>query len=272
MDLRKYANAQSIGEEDIISLPWYQPYIFSDDIVSGVAPQFFMKNVDTTIINRRSHPKIFKRFLNLNTRMGLMYQDWAKSVCELTDLNIKKSDIFEIACNTGYLLFWFKEQGAQNCVGIDKQQLDTQRNILRKITGIEGVDFREGRWDSETHLLKGLDVKEQFDVVICTAFAQHISDPLHLIRELGNRTKKVLLFHNSVGYLNQGMSIRYRPVEHHQRWGDVFPNNLDTRISRKLLYWSLKECGFKEIIQLKYSRSWLPRLWYNQFATLVCIK
>jgi 2-polyprenyl-3-methyl-5-hydroxy-6-metoxy-1,4-benzoquinol methylase len=201
-----------------------------------------------------------------------MYQDWAKALCQLSGVDLPTASAFEIACNTGYLLFWLKQQGVGNCVGIDKADLSRQRTILQDVTGIHDIDFREGRWSSDTHSLSGLGEDEAFDLVICTAFAQHISDPLHLIKELSKRTKKGLLFHNLVGNFTWGMRMRYVTKSHPVQWGDEFPNNFDTRVSRKLLNWSLRECGFKEIIQLKYSRKWLPWSWYRCFSTLVCLK
>ena len=106
----------------------------------------------------------------------------------------KKASVFELACNTGFFLFWLKEQGIANCVGIDQADLGKQREILKNYTGIDDIDFREGRWDSESHKKDALCQDEQFDLTICTAFAQHISDPLHLIKALSERTKTAMLF------------------------------------------------------------------------------
>ena len=272
MDLRKFPASKNLDEQELLSLWWYQPYLFTDDIVSGLAPRFFIKGLDTTIISRSEFPKVFDRYWKLSNRAGRMYQDWAKALCDLSGVNLKETSVFEIACNTGYLLYWLKQQGARHCVGIDRGDLTRQRTILGDITGIHDIDFREGRWSSDSHSLSGLREDETFDLVMCTAFAQHISDPLHLIKELASRTNKALLFHNLVGYFTWGMRIRYVTKAHPPAWGDQFPNNFDTRVSRKLLLWSLKECGFKEIIQLNYSRKWLPWSWYRCFSTLVCLK
>ena len=43
MDLRKFPRSGNIDEQELLSLWWYQPYIFADDIVSGVAPSWFIK-------------------------------------------------------------------------------------------------------------------------------------------------------------------------------------------------------------------------------------
>lgn len=231
-----------------------------------------MKGLDQSIVKRSQFPRHFDRFWKYSLRAGQMYQDWARALWDLSGVDLKQASVFEIGCNTGYLLFSLKEQGAGHCVGIDQADLDRQHSILKQVTGIHDIEFRKGRWCSETHSIDGLGQEEQFDLVICTAFAQHTSDPLHLIRELSRRTRRAMLLHTSVGYLNTGMTIRYRSMEHHETWGGQFPNNLDTRVSRKLLMWSLRQCGFKEIVQLEYSRKWLPRLWYNQFSTLVCLK
>ena len=272
MDLRKYPGVKKLDEQELLSLWWYQPYIFADDIVSGVAPRFFMKGLARSIGKRSEFPKQFDRFWDLSSRAASMYQDWVGALCDLSGLDLEQATVFEIGCNTGYLLFWLKDQGARHCVGIDQADLGRQQAILKEVTGIHEIDFRSNGWSSETHSIDGLDDGEQFDLVICTAVVQHISDPLHLIRELSERTRTAMLLHTSVGRFNWGMGIRYRPAEHHEKWGDRFPNNMDTRVSRKLLTWGLEQCGFTKIIQLNYSGTWLPRTWYNQFSTLVCLK
>lgn len=40
MDLRRYPASKQLDEQELLSLWWYQPYIFADDVVSGVAPGF----------------------------------------------------------------------------------------------------------------------------------------------------------------------------------------------------------------------------------------
>ena len=272
MDLRTFPEIKNINQEELLSQWWYQPYIFADDIVSGAAPRFFIKGFDPTIIKRDQYPKQFDRFWKLSNQTARMYQDWAFALRDISGVDLKRSTVFEFGCNTGYLLYWLKQQSAMSCTGIDKADLTRQHNILGQITGVNDIDFRMEGWSSLTHSIQGLNPEEQFDLVICTAVAQHISDPLHLIKALSDRTEKALLFHTSVGRFNWGRGIRYTPAEHHKKWGDEFPNNMDTRVSRELLIWSLKECGFKKITQLKHSRDWLPKSWYNQFSALVCLK
>lgn len=272
MDLTRYPLTASLDEEELLSLWWYQPYTFSEDIVSGIAPMWFMKGVDQTIFRRSDNPGQFNKFQKFSNKAGSMYEDWAQALCNLSKVNLGESSVFELACNSGYLLYLLKEQGAAHCVGIDQADLGRQRSILSTVTGVDDIDFRQGRWDSASHSINGLSENEEFDLTICTAFAQHTGDPLYIVRELSKITKKAMLFHNLVGYFTFGMRIRYVPGDHHEKWGNTFPNNLDSRISRKLLLWSLKECGFKEIIQLNYSRRWLPWSWYRLFSTIVCIK
>ncbi len=272
MDLRVYPATKDLDERELLSLWWYQPVIFADDIAAGVAPRFFMKGLDECVVKRSEFPKGFNKFWKYTVQAGRMYEDWTKYILDLSGLEPGQASAFEIACNTGHLLFNLKQLGAGSCVGIDRGDLARQQSILKQVTGIHDIDFRRGGWSSDTHSIQALGADERFDIVMCTAFAQHISDPLHLIKELSCRTRKALFLHTSVGRFNSGMSIRYRPTETHLTWGDEFPNNMDTRVSRKLLTWSLKECGFKEIIHLKHSRDWLPHSWYRQFLTAVCLK
>jgi len=272
MDLRGYPGAKGLDEDELLGLWWYQPFNFTDDIVAGESAQWSIKGLDRSIIRQSDNPKQFKKFWDISTRTSRMYEAWGKALVDLSKVDLKQSNVFEMACNTGSLLFSMKEWGAKECVGVEKVDIGRQQEILGNITGINDIDFRSGGWSSESHSLQGLSDDERFDLVICTAFAMHMGDPLHVLREMAARTKKAMLFHNLVGYLNFGMRVRYVPAPHHERWGDQFPNNFDTRISRKLLAHSLMECGFKEVIQLNYSRKWLSWPWYRLFSTVVCIK
>ena len=75
MDLRKFPRSGNIDEQELLSLWWYQPYIFADDIVSGVAPSWFIKGFDSSIIKRSHHPHQFKRFWDLSGRAARVYED-----------------------------------------------------------------------------------------------------------------------------------------------------------------------------------------------------
>lgn len=294
MDLRKYSPSR-IEEEVLLSLWWYQPYIFSDNIVSGEAPTWFMRGFNKTIIRRSDYPLYFDGFRNLSMREARMYDDWFNNLCRISGIDLRKSSVFELACNTGYFLLLAKMLGAKDCVGIDKADLHLQRSVLSEITGISDIDFRDGRWSSEMHRIDGLLPHESFDLVVVTAFAQHISDPLHLIRELSLRTRKALLIHTQVrqslgipdfahrvvaDFLNlirgrrrtSDMKITYLVAEHHNQWGNVFPNNFDTIVSKALLLHGLKECGFRQVHEVPWSRGWLPYWWYRQYVTLICLK
>ena len=219
MDLRKFTRSSGIDEEELLSLWWYQPYIFADDIVCGVAPSWFIRGLDSSIVKRSHHPHQFNRFWDLSVRAARMYQDWVQALCDLSHVDLKRASVFELACNSGYLLFSLKERGAGHCVGIDQADLGRQQSILGEIIGIDDIDFRGGKWSSETHSISGLQEAERFDLVMCTAFAQHISDPLHLFRELSNITGKALLLHTAVGSFKRGMGVSYVPAEHHEKWG-----------------------------------------------------
>ena len=278
MDLRACPNRWEFSDEDL-SLWWYQPYIFSNDVASGIAPSWFIKGVDKPILTRAQDPKNFERFWRMSYRMGSMYQDWVDALCRDSKVDLKQASAFELACNTGYFLYALKQRGIQSCVGIDKADLDKQRRILNDVTNIHDIDFRKGLWLPETHAIEGLGDEELFDLVVSSAFMLHISDPLHLLRELSYRTKKALLLHTTIGHRRRGITIRdrgmtitYNPEAHHQKWGDRFPNGFDTVISKELLIYSLRECGFQKIVELKYSRRWLPRKWYKSWCTLVCLK
>ena len=276
MDLRKYTQKKP-DQEKMMSLWWYQPYIFSNDLICGVAPSWFIKGIEETIMDRETVGSRFNKCWNINQRMINMYEDWTDALVEYSNLSLKESSVFELACNTGWFLMNLKERGALKCVGIDKKSLDKQRAILRNFSGIDGIDFRNGHWSPyDNHSIIGLEESEQFDITVCTSFLEHMSDPLNLINELSKRTRKALLLsahiRDRLRVFNYGMNITYRPMSHHVKWGDTFPYGFDTTVSKKLLFYSLKQCGFNEIIEVKYKKNWLPFRWCSRYCTVVCLK
>ena len=67
MDLRNYPVPENLDEQELLSLWWYQPYIFSNDIASGVPPRFVMKGLDKTILKRSETPRRqFNKFWNFS--------------------------------------------------------------------------------------------------------------------------------------------------------------------------------------------------------------
>ncbi len=271
MDLTKYGRTPN-SEEELLSLWWYQPFQFAENISAGVQPSWFMRGFDRSIVKREQNFRHFRKFQALSLRAARMYQDWADALIKDSGVDLSRASVFDLACNAGYFLYWLKERGAEYCVGIDQADLTRQRAILNGITRIDSIDFRKGRWNPDHHAIEGLQPDERFDLVICSAFMLHISDPLHLLAELGRRTGRALLLHTHVGWFNPGLRIKYAPAAHHQKWGDRFPNTFDTQVSRKLLLHGLKECGFRKVRELRYSRAWLPWRWYKPMTTMICVK
>ncbi|MHB8110096.1 MAG: hypothetical protein ACYDHW_08695, partial [Syntrophorhabdaceae bacterium] len=75
MDLRKFGVNNDI-KNDLMQHWWYQPYIFDDDIISGIAPTWFNKKISGTIFKRTDESKYFKTCWDLNNRAIHMYEDW----------------------------------------------------------------------------------------------------------------------------------------------------------------------------------------------------
>ncbi len=274
MDLRNCPGAGNFNKESILSLQWYQPYLFADDLASGIAGSWFIKGFDKTVICKADYPDKFSRFWRLNNRLAMMYQNWIDALCENLSIDLAQASVLDVGCNTGYFLYSLRQRGAHYCLGIDQADLDCQRSILSDITTIKDIEFRKAKYSSETHMLECLSHSESFDIVIAVFIAQHLSDPLYFIRELARRTKRVLLFENvtCLSLINENI-VKYRPnTVHHSKWGSEFPNNFDTWMSRGLVLHSLKECGFKTIVPLKYKRSWMPLRWYWRHMTVLCIR
>ena len=91
IDLRKFQANLNVSEDELMTLWWYQPFIFSDDIITGASPQWFMKGLDTCIARKSDLGRSFDRFWEISTRTAKMYQDWGHMLTDISGVNLSES-------------------------------------------------------------------------------------------------------------------------------------------------------------------------------------
>jgi hypothetical protein len=92
----------------------------------------------------------------------------------------------------------------------------------------------------------------RFDVVVASAIMCHLPNPLDFLAALGRAARHAIFFW---GALVEGdaMTILYRHPHaalQHAAWHFPYGFNDDTRISRSLFEFSMRELGFSEIVEL----------------------
>jgi hypothetical protein len=285
MDLRKY-NLTFDQIQPLIGQGCYQPYIFSDNFMSGVcyswvtgeliqamdrsndiAYQWQAPTAPLKQINHYITKQNWELFVDCNKRLRAMYDSWIDHTLSTLEYPSNYS-VIDTAANAGYFLYRFKEKGAGKCIGYDLLDLSDVYSTLNKITGFN-VEFFNKSYDMITHKIPD---SPSADIVISSAIMCHLSDPLHYLAFLGSITTKALLFFSTVDDTDT-YQIIYNGAKKY--YPDIpFPNCFDanTRISKGLLLFGLKELGFKEVIEIPYSNSWIPFENYKNFKTIIAIR
>ncbi|MDD1700435.1 MAG: hypothetical protein LUQ04_06535 [Methanoregula sp.] len=285
MNLKKYRPSSS-QIQSLIGDGCYQPFIFSDEFISGIgyswvtgeliiamdkandiayrwqAPNMPLKRIKNYITDEN-----WELFVDCNTRLRNMYDSWINHTLNALDFPLDYS-VVDTASNAGYFLYKFKEKEAGTCIGYDLLDFSNVFSTLNTLTGYN-VKFFNKSYDMTSHTIPD---SSPADIVISCAIMCHLSDPLNYLAFLGSITKKALLLFTSVDdtdtfqIIYDGAKAFYPDAR--------FPNCFDanTRISKGVLLFGLKELGFSEIIELPYSDLWIPLETYKKFKTIVALK
>ncbi len=285
MDLRKYnPTVQQI--QSLIGEGCYQPFIFSDNLMSGicyswitgdliiamdkandiayrwVAPNHPLQQVNGYITDER-----WEIFTDCNRRQQNMYASWIDCVLNLLD-NPSGYSVIDTAANAGWFLYQFKDRSAGRCIGYDLLNFSHVYDTINFLTGYN-VSFFNKSYDMRTHEIPD---SASADIVISSAIMCHLSDPLDYLTFLASITKKALLLFTSIDETDEYRIIydgakKFFPDSR-------FPNCFDenTHISKGLLLFGLNELGFSRIIEIPHVNSWIPIENYRKFKTIVAIK
>jgi hypothetical protein len=285
MDLREYHPTLS-QINSLIGDGCYQPFIFSDDFISGIgycwltgemiiamdratdsayqwkAPQIPLIPVHGYITTDR-----WRLFLECNTKLRAMYDSWIDRTIAGLDSQMNYS-VIDTAANAGYFLYRFKERGAGNCIGYDLLDFSSAYATLNNLMGSD-VRFKDQSYSMATHTIPGCP---SADVVISSAIMCHLSDPLNYLTFLGSITKKALLLFTTVDE-KDSYQITFDGVKKFYPYAQ-FPYCFDqnTRITKGLLMFGLKELGFSDITEISNSDSGIRFVADNHLRTFLAIR
>ena len=117
------------------------------------------------------------------------FQYFMPYLLEANNFSLKGKRVLDIACNSGFWSFQCALLGAE-VVGFDaRPELIEQANLLKKITGIENVEFREYNfWKMTPEAFDG-----QFDIVLNLGILYHLSSPLEAMLLTRSMAKEHIL-------------------------------------------------------------------------------
>lgn len=273
MDLRKYRLSETRVREGAGCLN-YQPFVLSDDVYTGVAYSWIStddggrsQNMPDFVLDRRAcDGRLWERFCDANRRLAAMYDDFVDAIVQ----HVPKGTMLDVACNNGYFLIRGAERGMSECVGYDLADYSRSVAFLNSVTGTK-AQFQHGGYDSWKHEIAGCG---KYDVVIASNIMQHISDPLYFLTFLSGRARKALFLFTGMGDTDQYLIYYSAPNRFYKDRPFPIGFDNDVGVSRGLLWESLKQLGFSQIIELPYRETWLPRSFLNLGCqkALLCLR
>jgi|688.fasta_scaffold475930_2 hypothetical protein len=282
MDLRKYNLTEDQKQYFIDHTAGYQPIIIDDNrqvVGRGAWPpptpeyewfytQKAKSNATQTkhwgeghhmVIDRNNiDSRIWNLMITHNESLRFMFSDFINAAVSVTS---DPDTVLEIGCNDGALLLSALEVGCQYAIGYDLEpQHSKVFELLNTITNNK-IEFHNQSYNSLTHTLPNC---KSADLVIANAVMCHLSDPLYFIKFLSTITNKTLLISCGVHIGESGdMTINFHGSP--KRYGsaefpDVFTHH--TTISKDLFFYSLKECGFKNVYEISHRNGYPGEYWY----------
>jgi hypothetical protein len=285
MDLRRYSPT-SKQIQSLVGEGCYQPFIFSDDFISGIgyswltgemiiamdrkndiAYQWRAPNTPLIPIHGYITEEKWRLFSEYNAKIRKMYDSWIDHT--LTALgNPLNYSVIDTAANAGYFLYHFKERGAGRCLGYDLQDLTAAYATLNSLIHTD-VQFVSQHYSMETHTIPGCPAS---DVVISSAIMCHLSDPLNYLTFLGSITKKALLLFTTVDNKDNYQIIYHGAKKYYP--DARFPNCFDqnTEISKGLLMFGLEELGFSDILEIPNSDCGIKIVTDSNLRTFLAVR
>lgn len=285
MDLRPYRlNEKQIAK--IVGEGFYQPFILSNDIQTGVGYSWQTgeiilgmdkgrrlcyewdgSNRPLKISGDRYTQEKWDLFVETNQRLRNMYDSWIASIYDVLK-PIDEHTVVDVASNAGYFLYRLAEYGATNGVGYDLLDLKNVYEVLNETMGVN-IQFRNQPYDMKTHTIPGI---EKADIVISSAIMCHLSDPTYYLSFLGSITKKLLFLFSSIDD-DPSYTIRFDGAKFYYP-NNSFPICFDqmAHVSKGLIEFGLKDMGFKEIIELPYQNDWVTHHWYKDFKAIIAMR
>lgn len=131
-----------------------------------------------------------------------------------------------------------------------------------------GRTIRSERYDQRTHRIENC---EEVAILISSAFMCHISDPMYYRDFLSEITREALFLFSTFED-TPGRTIRHNePGKFYELPFHICYDNMTT-VSTLLIREGMKMAGLREIVEIKYRKSWLPLSWYQNWRGYIALK
>jgi len=284
MDLRRYINRSSqierVRDLALRGLFFYQPFIFTDTLQTGVGLEFENEEFDGLIYwpdcpDEHLKNESFSRFLvdnkqyeifkSANNRLRVTYEYFIDEICVAVG-DVERTTFVDVGTNLGYFPVSLAKRGALKTVGFDSVDYSETFSFLNSLLHTNS-EFHFGAYSPEKMVIPRCG---KYDVAIAMHVLTHLSDPLHFLNFLGTTARKAVFLWNHVSENNDNMAITHGDSNRYYPENPFpFSFDFDTRLSVKLLYRCFELMGFRDIREIQIPEGGLiPKTQYEHKAFL----
>jgi Methyltransferase domain len=266
MDLRAVLTTDAQREEASRVLN-YQPFIISDDIQTGAAyswtnggdprarPRFVFRR-------REENEESWAKITDANARLRRMYDDFVAEIAR----RYPGGSLLDFACNNGYFPVRASMLGMRGLGADGDRQHGGSIAFLNRHLGTT-ARFEPRNYDPRLRGARRVSNLRPWpaslpraDVVCLVAILCHVPDPLGFLTFAAGLADKALFFMGQVldsDHFLISYQKPHRALSKPTRFPFTFNDN--TRLSRGLLFHTLEELGFRDVIELSWQPAWLPQ-------------
>jgi SAM-dependent methyltransferase len=246
VDLRRFRlTPRQVAKAE--SLLNYQPFIITDDLQTGVAYSWLCSEdprVKPPLLFRRGDPT-WEKATEANEALRKLYDGFIQQIAA----RFPGASLFDVACNNGYFPVCAEMLGMKGCAGSDFYK--SYRRSIEFLNSVAGtrVRFMHAPYNP---MKRRLATWRRFDVVVASAIMCHLPNPLDFLAALARVARRAIFFWGALAEGDEMTVLYHRPhgALQHTAWRFPYGFNDDTRISRSLFEFSMRELGFREIVEL----------------------
>lgn len=258
MDLRSY-NLSSESAKRATEVLNYQPFIVTDDVQTGAAYSWIVGvNPQIGADPRVAPPCVFRRedwvdqwerITRANRECAALYDGMISEIAK----RYPSGSFLDVACNNGYFPVAASLQG-MSATGFDMgPQFGDSVAFLNQVTGaFAEFSFKKYEPGSVS------EPDRRYDVVSASAIMCHLPDPLHFLKFLGAHAREAILFWGQVIDTEHFITAYNKPhPELSESRAFPYSFNDNTRVSIGLFRESVRQMGFRDLIEIPTQPGWL---------------
>lgn len=264
MDLRGYKVPADIGKllgtlSDKGPV-WYQPFIFTDKVITGTGALWSGGIRDGALYCTESDPEERRQvFLKQAIILGDFYHRLVDLIQGVSGDAFASQSYLDVGCNVGHFCFDLVKRGALNVTGIDT--MPSSYKVVSDITGLR-FNYVTQMYSEVEHRVTGVGTA---DVSLAIAVSTHLCDPHYFIRWLSDNTKRMMLIVTPLFQGDGSYFLARQPVWRKTRPLPHFYELVPTRV---LLINMLRAAGFPEVYELTARPDWPASMVKNWGAFL----